>query len=350
MEDQPQKGTLVIDRPFGLVFLRAALILVVAGGLAEGLVRAAVAAGLIPPPRIGSVNAELDTKLLLVDRFIQQNGRLDCIFLGSSQFDEAVDPAVFELEIGRLGGQPLNCFNFSLGTMTAAGDGRIARLLAARYHPRLMFVGISARDFSDDFGELTRPLLDDPWVRYSLREITPGGWLTEHSFAYRGLLTLRSALNHDYMVFHDRLEYQLTGQGFLSLTGNDLSNPKKNFIPNFKFTREDLAGLNEIAGLNSSDLQIVVVEVPVNASFIPYYVQADPAAYRDLFIEPVSAIFARANLPFWQTQDLMTGLVPDSGWNDVKHLNKSGAGIFSAWLAGRTVQAIQEFKISLPAD
>lgn len=349
-EPQPPSRTLVIDRPSGLVFLRAALIIVAAWGAAEVLVRAAVFSGLIPPPGIGSVNAELDSKLLLLEKYTREYGPVDCFFLGSSQFDEAVNPAVFDEVFLAESGRRLQCFNFSLGTMTASPAGRMARLLAERYHPRLLFIGISARDFSDDFGELTRPLLDDPWVRYALGEFSVGGWLTEHSFAYRQMLTIRASLNPDYMIFHDRLSYQLTETGFLSLEGSELSNPKKNFIPNFSMTGEDLAGLDEAASLNSDSLQVVFVEVPVHHSFIPYYIHADPDAYERLFAEPISAYFAELNLPFWRTQEIMKDLVPDEGWTDVKHFNRTGAEIYSTWLARQTAQALRQQAVHLAGD
>jgi hypothetical protein len=349
-EPQPVSRTLVIDRPFGMVFLRSAVIIIIAWFVAEMLVRAMVAAGMIPPPGIGSVNAELDTKLLLLDKYMRENGPVDCFFLGSSQFDEAVDPAVFDEVFLTESGRQLRCFNFSLGTMTASPAGRMARLLVERYHPRLLFIGISARDFSDDFGELTRPLLDDPWVRYSLGEFSVGGWLTEHSYAYRLMLTLRAYLNPDYIVFHDRLSYQLTETGYLQLEGSDLSNPKKNFIPNFSMTREDLAGLDEAASLNSDSLQVVYVEVPVHHSFIPYYIHADPDAYELLFAGPISANFAEQNLPFWRTQNIMQELVPDEGWTDVKHFNRIGAEIFSTWLARQTAQALKQQAVHLAGD
>ncbi len=333
-----------------MVFLRTALIIIIAWSVAEILFRAAVASGMIPPPGIGSVNAELDTKLLLLDKYMRENGQVDCFFLGSSQFDEAVDPAVFDRVFLQESGRSLRCFNFSLGTMTASPAGRIARLIAERYHPRLLFIGISARDFSDDFGELTRPLLDDPWVRYNLGEFSVGGWLTEHSHAYRQMLTLRASLNPDYMVFHDRLSYQLTETGYLLLEGSDLSNPKKNFIPNFSMTGEDLSGLDEAGSLNSDSLQVVFVEVPVHHSFIPYYIHADPEAYERLFAEPIKAYFDEQNLPFWRTQEIMQELVPDDGWTDVKHLNRTGAEIFSTWLARQTAQALNHQIIHLIGD
>lgn len=342
--------TLIVEKPFGLTILLAGLIIVVTWGMAEVLLRLSIHYSLLPPPRIGSVNAELDMKLLQLDNFLKKNGSIDCIFLGSSQLDEAVDPVVFEKTFHGLTGSQLRCFNFSLGTLTASPAGKIAKLLANKYHPRILYIGISARDFSKDFGELTRPLLDDPWVRYTLGQFTLSGWLTENSLAYRELLTIRSSLNPDYMALYDRLSYQLTEQGYLTVTGNDLSNPKKNFIPNFKLSREDLAGLDEMVELNSDKLQVIFLEVPVHYSFMPYYVQADPLAYDSLFIEPITAYFSQKGQAFWQSQQLMQELVPDSGWNDVKHFNKSGAEIFSSWLAHETDKAVKAGAIHIPGN
>ncbi len=152
------RGTLQVTRACGKTLGLAILLVALAWGGSEVVLRLLAALSFIQPPSLGSLNAELDVKLPLLDRMAKE-GEIDCLFFGSSQFDSAADPQVFSRAYAELTGQPLRCFNFSLGTLTAQPAGQLAGILVRRYHPGLLIFGTSARDYSTDFGELTRPLL-----------------------------------------------------------------------------------------------------------------------------------------------------------------------------------------------
>jgi len=314
--------------------LRAIVLLVLFFVGGESLIRAGIALNIWREPLLGSVNAELDLKLLTLDT-ISKRESVDCIFLGSSQLDSAVNPTEFSNEYFRLTGKNLNCYNFSLGTLTAGPAGKISHLLINRYHPQLLVLGISARDFSRDFGELARPLISDPWVQNSLGNLNPSGWLLEHSFLFRFMTQVRTQFNPDYQAFFARLLRELAPDGFLKLTGNDLTLDTPAFIPKFNLYTEDLSGLEETLALKDQVGQMVFLEIPVHPEFLPKYVEGNAKLYFSKFREPVQKIIHFSSIPFIYTQEDISTLVSDLGWNDVKHLNSSGAALFSRWLAGK---------------
>ncbi len=346
LENQPAP-TLHLTRGCGKTLALALLLVGVLWGAAEGSLRLLAGLGAVQPPGPGSLNAELDIKLPLLDRMAARGG-IDCLFFGSSQFDSAADPEVFARAYAQITGRAITCFNFSLGTLTAQPAGKLAGILLRRYHPRLLIFGTSARDYSRNFGELTRPLLANAWVRAQLGQPNFEGWLVEHSLAYRALLAARGWTQWEYRLVLRRMANDLTGSGFLSLGGNNLKNEDSNFIPEYVRSGEDMRGLEELLRLNGPAVQVIVVEVPVHASFLDHYVQASPADYRRLFQQPIRQVVSERGVPFWQSQEEMQARISDSGWADVKHLNASGAAVYSTWLAEQLARAEARGEVHLP--
>ncbi len=344
--DRPQ--TLQLTRPAPYTLGLGVLLLLVAWLAGEGVLRALVATGAVPLPAFRSLNAELDLKLVRLDELYRTNGRIDCIILGSSQTDQALDPEVFARAIAEGGGPAITCYNFSLGTLTASPAGTLAHLLAVRYHPTLLIYGTSARDYSSKFGELTRPLNQDAWVQYQLGQPSLEGWLAEHSLLYRQMLTWRTALNPDYQKFAARLTAQLTPYGYLVSQRTSLEDDDTNFIPEYRPLPEDLAGLDKLLALRSSGVQVLVFEVPVHPDFLNAYVEADRQAYFDAFLRPIQRRVQKQGAPFWATYELPGSILPDDGWSDMKHLNQRGGGIFSRWMANRTLDAIRSGEMADP--
>lgn len=319
---------------FQAILLLAAIWLV-----GEAVIRLGVAANLWPEPLLGTANAEMDIKIQALDQIVR-NRPVDCIFLGSSQLDTAINPALFSEEYNQITGQTLNCYNFSLGTLTAGPAGKIAAILVYRYHPKVLVVGISARDFSRDFGELARPLTADPWVREKLADPNPGGWLTENSLFYRYLGQARNALNPDYQQFRLRLLSELAPDGFLQYGGNDLTIDTAEFIPKYKLNADDLSGLDEAMAMKDQGVNVILLEVPVYPDFLPHYVEGDSVKYFTEFREPVQKRVDVYGVPFVYSQEDIGTFISGSRWNDVKHLNTKGAETFSRWFARRAAQII----------
>ncbi len=296
------------------------------------IIRAGVELNLWPEPRLGSINAELDIKLQTLDA-LQKTDPVDCIFLGSSQMDAAINPDIFSDEYRKLTGQSLRCFNFSLGTLTAGPAAPMARILADRYHPKLLVLGISARDFSRDFGELSRSFKDDPWVQYSLGESNIPGWLTANSLFFRLFNQFRAFFNPDYTEFRNGLLISLRSNGYLYREGNELDNINPPTIPKYSLYKEDLAGLDEILELQNTDMRIIVLEIPVYPKFMDTYVQGSADNYYSLFREPIRERIEEAQIPFVLSQELANSSIGDANWNDVLHLNYRGTEIFCRWFA-----------------
>ncbi len=340
MEKKPPFPSLQITPPFGGVLFEAVLLLAAFWLLGEAVIRLGVAINLWPEPLLGTANAEMDIKIQALDRIAREKP-VDCIFLGSSQLDTAINPAVFSEEYRSLTSESLNCYNFSLGTLTAGPAGKIAAILVYRYHPKVLVTGISARDFSRDFGELARPLMSDPWVREKLADPNPGGWLTDHSLFYRYLGQARNQLNPDYMQFYARLRRELAPDGFLQYGGNDLTIDTEEFIPKFKLHAEDLSGLDEVMAMKDQGVQVILLEVPVYPDFLPNYVEGDSVKYFSEFREPVQKRVDVYGVPFVYSQEDIGTFISGSRWNDVKHLNTQGAEVFSRWFAKRAAEIIQ---------
>lgn len=301
------------------------------------IIRAGVGLALWPEPRLGSINAELDIKLQTLDA-LQKANPVDCVFLGSSQMDAAINPDVFSDEYRKLTGKSLRCFNFSLGTLTAGPAAPVARILTDRYHPKLLILGISARDFSRDFGELSRSFKDDPWVKYSLGESNIPGWLTANSLFFRLFNQFRAFFNPDYTEFRNGLLISLRPNGYLYREGNDLNTTNPPTIPKYSLYKEDMAGLDEILGLQNSNVQIIVLEIPVYPKFLDSYVQENADNYYALFREPVLERIEKAQIPFVLSQEMANSTFSDEDWNDVLHLNYRGTEKFCRWFAGQASQ------------
>jgi hypothetical protein len=324
--------SLQISSPFGGVLWRAIALLLLVILCSEAVIRAGVWFKLWSEPELGSINAELDIKIQSLDA-LAKTETIDCVFLGSSQMDAAINPEIFSAEYLRLTGENLKCFNFSLGTLTAGPAGKMARLLENRYHPRILVFGISARDFSRDFGELSRSFKDDPWVRYSLGELNIPGWLTENSFFFRLASQLRSRFNPDYMDFHTGLLRSIKPGGYLYREGNELSVDSASSIPKYALYAEDLAGLDEVLAINSESVKLLVLEIPVYPGFLESYVENDRDNYFTLFREPIQERIAEAGVPFILSQEMVTRDIPDTDWNDILHLNFRGTDTFCRWFA-----------------
>jgi hypothetical protein len=342
--------SLQITPPYGGLLLGAVLLLILIFLAGEGIIRLGMSLNLWPAPLLGTANAELDIKVQALDA-IAVDENIDCIFLGSSQLDTAINPGVFSETYLQETGETLKCYNFSLGTLTAGPAGKIATLLVYRYHPKLLVIGISARDFSRDFGELARPLTADPWVKDHLAQPNLTGRLTEGSLFFRFLNQTRVAFNPDYQVFRDRLLRQLAPDGFLQYTGNDLTIDTAEFIPKYKLNAEDLSGLDEAMAMKDQGVKVILLEVPVYPDFLPHYVEGDTEKYFTAFRVPIQKRVDVYGVPFVYSQEEIGTYIPGSGWNDVKHLNTRGAEIYSRWFARKAAElykpALAEIPISM---
>ena len=76
-----------------------------------------------------------------------------------------------------------------------------------------------------------------------------------------------------------------------------------------------------------------MLEIPVYNKFLENYVENNPAKYYSLFRDPISDRISETKTPFIHSQEIASTMIPDTGWNDILHLNYQGAEVFNKWLA-----------------
>jgi hypothetical protein len=102
--------------------------------------------------------------------------------------------------------------------------------------------------------------------------------------------------------------------------------------------QKDFLGLEEIVDLDGNDLEVVIVELPVQKDYYKYYVNGSIDSYNNLFIVPLNGIIKERNVPFIPSITNDNLQLNDNCWYDSKHLNYIGAEKFSVWLSGQIWQ------------
>jgi hypothetical protein len=99
--------------------------------------------------------------------------------------------------------------------------------------------------------------------------------------------------------------------------------------------RDNLDGLESIMEYNQSGTPVILVEMPVSDGL--YYFFGNRKSDYNRFLTRVGELATLYHVPFWQTKSL--NFIPDNGWVDYSHLNKTGAKIFSIWLGQQVARA-----------
>lgn len=118
--------------------LRGALVLGL--GVAAFLAAAAAVRGVLPWPYESSLDARWRA-------FRAHAGDYDVVFVGSSYVARAVEPAVLDRELARLG-RPLRSFNLAADNMQAAEAGHVLREIVGLGSPRLRFAVMELLEFA----------------------------------------------------------------------------------------------------------------------------------------------------------------------------------------------------------
>ena len=320
----------MLSKPAGRVFIRALLILLVFLAGFEVLLRLLVGAGLIINPGPSTNNADLNTKLPLLDKLAAEK-HIDCIFLGSSMTNDGIDPEVFTKRYAELSGRQLTCFNFGVGWLTGEVAGGLSRILVDRYDPDVLIYGTSARDYSAVMG--MRALKSDCWYQYMLGQWNLPGWLQEYSMFYRFYLKFLSDLNPSNRGFAIKTRDHISPYGHYRLDIIDEDLEAGNRIDEEELRQKDFNGFSRLVKLKSDQLQVVVIEIPVHMDYLPVYVNNSLDQYYELFYNEIDGVTRQYDVPLINTVTGGLFISADDGWGDMKHLNVIGAGRFSLYLA-----------------
>jgi hypothetical protein len=335
--------SLRISLPFGHVLLSSILATFLISGCSEFLARNAAITSFMPEPTINGY-PQLATKLMLLDKMVADSGHPDCILVGSSMVNFGIDPDGIDSGYQQDAEESFSCFNFALNGLSAVGTERLSRILISEYHPRLLIYGLSFRDFVD----VEHPL-NNAWLRYHLGEPSLEGWLEVNSYAYRYGLSYRQLLRENDLnktLGSERIHMD----GFVPVDSStiDLNIPDSNdyakWSGDYQMLPEELQGFDQLLALNSSELQIVLVEMPLAPGVYDHLPNGQDT--RREFIEAVSHYASARGIPFFLTQDLIE--FPDGSWNNPTHLSAIGAGVFGQWIGSQLARMVQSNELSNP--
>ncbi len=319
--------------PIARGFLLLALLALALTLLAQGIGLSPVSA-VLPPPGLETRNPEFNAKINYIEAFVRRYGQVDCLLLGSSHIDYGLDPALISQAYQSKTGQEIRCFNFGLASLTPDTAAPLAKMLINRYHPRLLIFEVSAHSFDKRFGDLARPLIKNPWIRYQLGEQTPKGWLLAHFHLYGYYRTFKlwqHPYSRDIML---NAWKKMDDSGYSAHQGQEQQLFAKDTTSGFDFRIEPSMwqGFQEVLALNGQT-RIILLEAPIQTAFLPDYILGGKKAYETKFIPPVQAELSTRDIPFWRAQVEIAPQVPDSMWFDPQHLNAQGAALLSNWLA-----------------
>jgi len=339
--------TLQLKRPIGKTLIVASLILAILLPLLELAARLPLVNSLLPAPSIGSSHKKLDLNFSFLDRLVQEEGPVDCLFIGSSVVKSSIDPEIVSRIYEDATGQSIRCFNFGVSGFTPVVASGLAEILLRKYKPRVLAWGISPESFIKGAGRNAKEMLrPNPWYRYHMGDFNLQGWLTEHSLAFRYFLRFRIWLERPALSRELALrENGMSRYGFSrkNRVGNleqiDLHDPEVNgMIPadhTLSISEKGIAALGKILSYKSQ-YKIVLIEIPAHESIEKAY-QNSPGlrdTIRDMLVQKA----AEENVPFIQSEHLE--LIPTEGWKNVNHMNVKGADIFSEWLGNQLAKEI----------
>jgi hypothetical protein len=350
--DAPTSTVLRLRRPAGRTLALALLFAVAAAGVLEALARREAFRERWSPESVGSGQQQLDRKLVLLREMIAGPGPVDALFLGSSQVHRAVDPTEVEARIRAVSGRELRLFNFGLNGISEVGQVPVARILAKKYRPRLLVVGVSSYGMDDRrdirFGEA---LEASPWFRYHSGRPSLDGFLLEHSSAirqYQGYL-FWSNPDAEQLEIQERAVSGMAGDGhgpFEPGRFRDVDDEAAKDLAEFRVSPSHVDALDRLFALRSPELAIVAVEMPVHPHVIERFGRG--AADHEAALAAIAGVAARHGVPFWRFP--AEPPIPADAWHDFVHLNRRGTALYSAWLGERLGEALKGGQVTLPGS
>lgn len=317
------------------VFLFFLLFLI---GIAQWVGQSSLSASL-PPPVIDEGVPSFSVKLNYLDAFVRRYGKVDCLLLGSSHIHNGLDPVIIEQVYREQTGYEIHCFNFGLGTLTTDTAGPLLSALVKKYQPSLVIFEVSARSFSSDFGDLTQPLQNNSWIRYQNNEKSLKGWALEYLYGYRYYLALKTwqyPYNRSIMLNNWRASNE---RGFAPILVTDSMNETTIQNIQFKIAKSNWDGFMQLLSLQEKT-QLVIIESPLQESYLSHYLVGGIAAYERDFIQPVQQELSMRGILFWRGVKDVSPILSDGMWYDNRHVNAEGAKIFSHWLGEKMAQEI----------
>ena len=353
---QLKSATLQIRTVPGKTFWLTILLLILLTAVAELVTRSESFQLPLTLPRMGSRHYQMGHKLALLDRLSRKTGGIDCIMLGSSMVDNGFDPSAFEASYREMTGRDIHCFNFGIDASTSASTAALVRIIVEDYQPSLLILGTDPRDYAvarEDPDPAV--VLNTPWIAYRQGDFSLDGWLLDHSYLYRYRQHLGRLARFQFegTLWSDtRMNNEILSNGHTPLSKvstyiNHPPNPKDDSFEVTYYTRiyssyqmlpENLEALESSLDYNDSVTKLILLEMPV-ADGLYFFFGNHESDYKR-FLTEVDERARKHHVPFWRTEPL--DFIPDQGWADYSHLNRSGSEIFSTWLGQQVGRAEQQ--------
>ena len=296
---------------------------------------------------LGMRNALFEMKWFQIQEYVENNGGLDMIILGSSLAHSGVDPDAMEKIIYERTGINLRIYNFGLDGVTLPTIMNIGRLLVAQYQPEILLIINEPRDFDIENGILEQILFQSsPWITYQNDQFSPIGWLINSSVALQLYLPIRNWMAESFNTQMEEHEFRfnsLWDTGYEANNGINLISERSinPFRPGEKylmvmFDRYEidqgrLQSLNAfLAEMESENVQVIIAEWPFPSSIFNQQGSHDTF---QLFTGTISEIGDSLNIDV--INPLPENAIQIGSRSDRYHFNRSGAYIYSQYLASQ---------------
>ena len=354
--------SLNIHRPRTSVSVYGTILFLALCILGELVARTSFVQVQIPYQAYGINHTQMELQLNMLDKFVQENGAPDCFVFGSSQAFREVDPVAFAQAYEAAGGESLTCYNFGVTGSQIWVTSILGKILIPKYHPRLVVIGTSFLDYTEGReADINERFQDNDWLKYKTGQFTLGGWLTEHSYAWRTLTLLSYAAPYG-MRYSEVLREARKWDGEIAESGFAIS--QKSIDPsvpvetgfvknlqqefgNFGVSERNLSALEEtIAFSQQAGDQVLLAEMTYHPALLELKDQrGNPRVDKEQILSFIGKVNARLNdiaarheIVFLEFDPNVS--LPETGWFDLYHLNRVGAEVFSRWLGGQAAQVL----------
>jgi hypothetical protein len=353
----PREKSLSITRPWGRTALLALLMLAILLIAIEGIFHLEGIQRRFEFRSYGNYHYLFEVKWFQLERYVEEHGGVDVIFLGSSLVNAGIVPEKFTAAYTKeTGEEGLRVFNFGIEGMTIQPNSVVAKLLIESYQPQALIFGTEIRDYYEKNGvEVAYRFLSNDWVPYRNGDFNLLGWLAEHSAAYPTYLAIRNWLTWKYIdnfnTIMKRTEKMMPDGYDIEHAVNtfhtqppDPNNPEDkeaiDFFTDYEIAESRLGNLQELLDLGEEHgVEIIFIEMPVAPTFFGYFQDGEEAHTE--FVEVVSTIVEEAGNLFIPAPSEDIFAVRDR--SDRVHLNKYGAPKFSRFLGEQLGEiALQE--------
>ena len=331
--------------------------------IVEGWARTSTFKQIIAPPSYGFHDTAFDIQATLLDEMQAREGKIDCIFVGSSTLEPSILPVLFTQGYSAHTNQPvLNCFNFGRYGMRNQAGYELLYFLVERYQPRYIFYGITPHAFEQNRSPADQQYLESKWISYRHGKFNLEGLLTEYSHAYRTYLRYQNWMSSNFLVNLERINQQqqnYTPDGYRSLPLNSLdvryppfaelpanerkqalykqSDTREKNLADFDLTKDALDELDLILSLNTfQDTQLILLEMPIHPSFMAYFTNGQ--VQYEAYMDEVRQHAEKHQVPYWQISASL--IIPNEFWIDRHHLSMGGGYWVSYWLGAQFATAM----------